>query len=138
MRCPQIFFLVLFVGLAFLSAGCSTNLETAGFGPTALDVCNRHDAYVNADKTLTPAVQTADLAESVFLRTEISSNTSVPAATVQTPILDVANRQDAYVKADATLTPLYYRIDLRDTDLLRTLLGQPIVNGALTQSTTTP
>lgn len=120
-RLPALLGLMCLFSLLLSLPGCngSTSIKTDPTRITLTGVVDRHDAYVNADATLTS--KDSALADSAVLR-QAWQQESVKASTIEAPLNRVAVRHDNYVSADTTLPPYKVRANLRDTEILRALL----------------
>lgn len=116
----------LLMGLCLMVSGACATSSSLGYNPDNIRdaveiVCDRHDAYVQADPQLAPAVLQAAMGESVRCRTLLELN-PVPAAALRVSLSPVLVRYRMYVMLDMTLTPPQMTMQLRTADLLQRLL----------------
>ena len=84
-------------------------------------VCDRHDAYVLADESLSDPDESAFLAESASARAAVELPALTPAFLISVlgPVMD---RHDAYVRADGDLDEVERGVYLGSTEGVRSLL----------------
>lgn len=104
-------------GCALLSSQIQTDQveDTVGF------VVERHDAYVISDESLADATEAQYLAESAALLALITAQDEVLEEVFVPVLTPVADRHDAYVTGDGSLSDLERRTYLRSTSELRGL-----------------
>lgn len=107
---------ILCMGVAL--AGCpSLEIKTSSIRDAVSFVNQRHDAYVQADDSLTGGQRSVYLGDSGRLWEAVRAE-ELEQSVFHTLVLPVATRHDAYVLADEGLSDLQRRTYLRSTSEL--------------------
>ena len=108
------------LALVFAVGCCSVSplLQVAAIKKPVILIVERHDAYVEADASLSQEDASKYLSESAGLMALIESNMQVTQAEIKPLAVSVCARHDAYVKGDQNLDDLHRRTYLRSTALL--------------------
>jgi hypothetical protein len=87
-------------------------------------ICERHDAYVNADTSLDAMTKSEYLVESQGSVALVTNMPQVPADLLAKRFAPVLDRHDGYVERDTTLDPLEQATYLATASGLRSLLTE--------------
>jgi hypothetical protein len=111
--------------LTFASCvGTSTGYSRDNVRPAIQIVTARHDAYVEADATLTPDQVIAYEHES-FKAAALLAYDTIPVEAFAAAMPPVLDRVDTYIRNDASLTAPQQAQRLRTSQLLRDLMAPP-------------